>query len=215
MAFLETPRFPEGISFRSAGGPRYEVSIITVESGYEQANLEQDEPLHRWDVEHGIKHESDLYSVLTFFHATRGPFHRFRYKDWSDFNTGIPGNRAASNSSTDMNMNPAVGDGSRVEFQLEKQYVKGALSTARTIKKPVSGTILVAVNAVDQTETTDYTIDYTTGLVTFTTAPTAGHPVKWGGQFDVPARFETQRIETSWAAHIAGSQSIIVREVRI
>jgi len=81
VAFLESPRFPTNISFSSRGGPEYEVSVVVVNSGFEQRNLEQDEPLHIFDVSYGVKSEADLYSLLEFFHAVQGMTHEFRYKD--------------------------------------------------------------------------------------------------------------------------------------
>lgn len=38
-------------------------------------------------------------------------------------------------------------------------------------------------------------IDYTTGMVTFTT--TAGHVVRWSGEFDVPVMFEDDELSFS------------------
>jgi hypothetical protein len=36
---------------------------------------------------------------------------------------------------------------------------------------------------------TDYTVDYLTGIITFDTAPSIGHAITFGCQFDVPVRF--------------------------
>lgn len=217
MSFLETPVFPESISMNSAGGPEYEVSIVAVESGFEQRNLEQDEPLHWYDVEHGIKEESDLWTLVEYFHAVKGPLHEFRFKDYADFNTATPPMQSGVVARDDMNMNPSVGDGSDTTFQLQKQYAKGALTTTREIKKPVSGTILVEVNGVLMTEGggADYTIDYATGIVTFAVAPVNLVTVKWGGEFSTPCRFETKRLDTNWVSFNAGQQSVLLREVRV
>ncbi len=57
-----------------------------------------------------------------------------------------------------------TGDGSTVAFSLDFTYV-------------TNGTLTVKVNGVAQTEGVDYTVNYTTGVVTFTAAPTNGHAI--------------------------------------
>jgi hypothetical protein len=52
----------------------------------------------------------------------------------------------------------ATGDGSTTVFVLDHTYVS-------------SGTLLVYLNGVLKTETTHYTVNYTTGTITFLTAP--------------------------------------------
>jgi uncharacterized protein (TIGR02217 family) len=52
--------------------------------------------------------------------------------------------------------------------------------------KPVSGTVSIA-DADGTVSPAEYTVDYTTGLVTFSVTPT-GSPT-WGGEFDIPMRF--------------------------
>jgi hypothetical protein len=56
--------------------------------------------------------------------------------------------------------------------------------------------VLIAVNGVQKVENTDYTVNYTTGVVTFTVAPTNGHAVTAGFLFDVPVRFDQGADET-------------------
>jgi hypothetical protein len=53
----------------------------------------------------------------------------------------------------------------------------------------VQGTILIAANGVTLTETTHYVIDYTRGTVDFVGSPSS--PLTWGGEFDVPVRFNS------------------------
>ena len=45
------------------------------------------------------------------------------------------------------------------------------------------------MNGVPKTITTDYSIDATTGIVTFVSQPSVGAPLTWTGEFDVPVRF--------------------------
>lgn len=57
-----------------------------------------------------------------------------------------------------------TGTGSQTQFSLDHTYI-------------TSGTLEVYVNGALQTETTHYTVNYTTGVITFVAAPTSGHAV--------------------------------------
>jgi uncharacterized protein (TIGR02217 family) len=109
-----------------------------------------------------------------------------------------------------------VGDGSTRVFQLIKVYSSGGQSYTRTISKPVAGTARVAINGVVQTAPTQFTVDIATGLVSFNLPPTAGLIITAGCEFDVPVRFDTDRISTSMATFQAGQiPSVPVIEVRL
>jgi len=51
-----------------------------------------------------------------------------------------------------------------------------------------------------KTETTDYTVDYATGIITFLAAPTNGHVVAVICEFDIPVRFVQEKlvIRVTW-----------------
>ena len=64
-------------------------------------------------------------------------------------------------------------------------------------------------------EATNFTVDTTTGIVTFTTAPIAGTVLKAGFEFDVPVRFDTDQIDTVLSFERQGTiNSIPLIEVR-
>ena len=70
------------------------------------------------------------------------------------------------------------------------------------------------INGAAVVEGVDFTVDTKTGEVTFTTAPAAGLSVTAGFEFDVPVRFDTDRIQTSVASFQAGdvpSVPVVVR----
>ena len=80
----------------------------------------------------------------------------------------------------------------------------------------VDGTVVVAVAGVLQAAGTDFTCDATTGLVTFASAPAAGAQITAGFEFDVPVRFEADRISVSVSSFEAGEvPDVPVLEVRI
>ena len=219
MAFLESPRFPTDIAYGSSGGPTYKTGVLVMASGREKRNIAWSQARHQYDVAYGVKSVAQLDSLLGFFHAVRGRAHSFRFKDFSDFHTATPsghtvgGGPATTPTAADQNI--GTGDGAEKVFQLAKTYTAGALSLSRTITKPISGTILVAVNAVTQTETTHYTINYTTGVLTFVAAPGNGLAVTWGGQFDVPVRFDIDMLETTLDHFLHGTTRVPLVEVRV
>lgn len=181
-SFVEV-QFPTNISLGASGGPEYSTDIIKTFGGWEQRNINWSQPIGRWNVASGIKSNADIESFINFFRARRGRAVAFRFKDWNDY--------AVTSG------NIGTGDGTDTTFQLRKQYTSGSVTVNRTITKPVSSSYMIYVNGVSQTETTDYSINTTTGLVTFVTPPTSGHEITADFQFDVPARFDTDFMDLS------------------
>jgi uncharacterized protein (TIGR02217 family) len=61
-----------------------------------------------------------------------------------------------------------------------------------------------------------FTVDETTGVITFAEPPGAGARVTTGFEFDVPVRFDTDRLQISIAGFQAGEvPSVPVVEVRL
>ena len=176
-------RFPEDIAFGSSGGPEYSTDVVITHGGYEQRNINWAEARARYNVAHGVKTQVQLDALLAFFRARKGKAFSFRFKDWTDFN--------ATGQAI------GVGDGVVTQFQLIKTYVSGATIETRMITKPVNGAVNIFVDAVLQTETTDYTLDYVTGIITFLTAPANSASITADFDFDVPARFDTDRLSAS------------------
>ena len=101
-------------------------------------------------------------------------------------------------------------------FRLCKRYASGWESYLRAIAKPVAGTVAVAVGGVTVGSGSGFAVDHETGEVQLSVAPAVGVAVTAGFEFDVPVRFDTDRIVTSIAGFAAGEiPSIPVVEVRI
>ena len=204
-------RFPADLSFGSAGGPERRTEIVTLANGFEERNTPWSASRHRYDAGLGVRSLDDLELLIAFFEARQGQLFGFRWKDWSDYKS-CP----ASAEITCIDQPIGTGDGTATVFQLQKTYQSGSQGYVREIKKPVAGTMHVGLDGVDQVEGTDYVIDTTTGLVTFVTAPAPGVAVTAGFEFDVPVRFDTDRILISVASFQAGDvPSVPVVEVRV
>ena len=106
-----------------------------------------------------------------------------------------------------------VGDGTTKTFQLVKHYPSGGVVETRVITKPVAGTLKVYRDGVEAT--TGLTIDTTSGLVTFATAPAADVRVTADFQFDVPVRFDSDQMDVTIETYQLGTWGQIpVVEIR-
>lgn len=210
MAFHDV-RFPTNLSYGSSGGPERRTEIVTLVNGFEERNTPWQDSRRRFDAGSGMRSLDDLEALIAFFEARQGQLHAFRWKDWSDYKTCRPSQTVSA-----LDQSIGTGNGSTLVFQLAKTYVSGGQSYRRVLAKPVSGSVRVAVNGVLRTAGTDFTVDHATGLVTFNLPPGAGLAVTAGCEFDVPVRFDTDRISTSLATFHAGQiPSVPVIEVRI
>lgn len=184
--FLESPRFPGCPSFGFVSEPMYLVSVIERVSGLENRNRIWSRPLYRYVATLGPRVEADVQEALEFYHAVGGRAYGFRFKDPVDYLSCRVGEVPTA---TDQPLGDVAG-GSPAAHRLVKEYSFGSLTQSREIYKPVSGTIMIADNGTQKTEGADYTIDYTTGEVTLLFSP-AG-TLTWGGEFDVPVRFDSE-----------------------
>ena len=210
MAFHEV-QFPTGVSKGSSGGPMRLTDIVTLRSGYEQRNTIWSDSRRRYDAGLGLQDIQDLYEVLQFFEARRGRLHGFRWKDWADYKSLDP-IKAVSN--TDVSI--GTGDGSSTDFQLTKTYSDSSGSYVRTIKKPVDQTVLIAIDGVDQEEISDFTVDLSTGIVTFSSAPSPGTQITSGFEFDVSVRFDMDSIMVNVEQFNAGAiPTIDIVEIKV
>ena len=201
MAFHEV-RFPDNISRGARGGPERRTQIVELASGDEERNASWANSRRRYDVAYGIRRADDLASVVSFFEARNGRLHGFRYKDWADYKSALS---AQAITATDQQI--GTGTGSLQTFQLAKRYTSGAQTWVRTITKPVTGTVRVALGMVEQMS--GWTVDTTTGVITFTTAPVGGVIVRAGFEFDVPVRFDSDTLDVTLDFERLGSITAI------
>ena len=210
MGFHEI-RFPANQSFGSVGGPERRTEIVTLSNGFEERNTPWADSRRRYDAGVGLRSLDDVEALIAFFEARRGQLFGFRWKDWSDYKSSLP---SAAPDFEDQLL--GQGDGVTRNFQIIKTYRSGSQSYARPIAKPVAATVLVGAGGVQLTETIHFTFDPTTGVISFEAAPDPGAPVTAGFEFDVPVRFDTDRIQTSVASFKAGQvPNVPVVEVRL
>lgn len=165
---------------------RFAVETIRAAGGRAYRRLVHPYPMRTWDLSAIASNDTVFSVLLDLYWRLHGGYGGFRLKAWDEYSsnghTGTP-------TAVDQPMEFISG----ATYQLQKLYGTGSTLSigrpVRTIFKPVSGSILIAVNG----STSPYwTADTTTGQVTFT----AGHEpdpdaddVTAGFLFDFPVRF--------------------------
>jgi uncharacterized protein (TIGR02217 family) len=193
MAFHEVS-LPARLAFGSSGGVERRTDVVTLASGYERRSTPWSQGRRRYLIGSGLRSLDDMAALTAFFEARRGRLYGFRFRDFADFKSCGPGGTV---SATDQMI--GTGDGVRRTFALCKAYG----DQARDIRKPVVGSVGVALNGAEPAASA-WSVDATTGQVTFVVPPISGALVTAGFQFDTPVRFDGDRIEVTLESFGAG-----------
>ncbi|MEM9668826.1 MAG: DUF2460 domain-containing protein [Pseudomonadota bacterium] len=193
LANFHDVTLPMSIAFGAQGGPERRTEIVALASGREVRNGLWSGSRRRWELAGSASKLGDLNKLIEFFEARRGRLHGFRFRDIIDDRSTAPGEMP---SATDVVI--GEGDGSKPVFELIKYYG----DTIRRIWKPVSGSVRVAIDGVETAE--GVSINTNSGEVRFVSAPSIGAVISAGFVFDVPVRFDSDRIETSLDGFGAG-----------
>ena len=210
MQFHEV-RFPATLSFGALGGPQRRTDVVTLANGFEERNTPWAHARRVYDAGLGMRSIDDIQILIAFFEARFGPLYAFRWKDWADYKTG----KASAEVMFD-DQNIGYGDGETAIFQLSKVYRSGEQSYRRPITKPVASTVRVGVEQDVFQEGVQFEVNTSTGQITFANPPDPGMEIYAGFEFDVPVRFDTDRILTSVSSFQAGQvPNVPVIEVRV
>lgn len=175
MSFVES-RLLDCVAYGFQGGPTFATQRVQLRSGIERRNAIRSRPMYRYVAPYQNISQADQATVINVFNAVLGSAHGFRFKDWADYTATLESLGNAPSGTT--------------AVQLKKTYTLGALSTTRNIKKPVTGTVTVYQSGVAKAGT----LDTTTGLFTPSTSWSAGAPITWSGEFDVPVHFASDEL---------------------
>ena len=187
---VDNVEFPRELAYGSSGGPRFNTLVTKLASGFEGRQQQWERALLTFDAAPAVLDKDRLATLLKFFYARRGRARGFLYYDYMDFTS------SADNQSAPVNTDQILGtgDGVKQTFQLIKTYSDAGASYTRDITRPVTGTLVVSLNNVNQPS--GWTLN-SLGQLFFTTAPGNGVVVKAGFQFLVPVRFDTDFLETA------------------
>ena len=181
------------------GGPLFSTRIIrNPTTGMEQRNIDRYDSQWKGLIDTTKLTTDQIDDLHIFFQARYGKARGFRFQPPYSYSVELevfagPGGTQIPNGTLKI-------------FKLYVSYVSGGVSNAKRIVKPVVGTlynmdgttrsvsdfkIYFNSGAGDVLQASGYTIDNTTGIITFTTAPPTGTYIKWSGRFDLPVNFET------------------------
>lgn len=192
-------RLLDCVSYGSQYGHEFSTRITALRSGHERRNVMWQMPLGRFSILYNNLKPEQHVLVKGAHMASLGSAIPFRLKDWTDY-------RAEAE---------VIGQGTGAEqvLQLTRRYAFGPLTFDRRIFKPVVGTVTV----FEDGQPVAAVVDYVTGRVTVTAPP--GAEISWSGEFDVPVRFVSDRLDYDpVAARSSGfilSSDVELTEVRL
>lgn len=208
--FIDSPRFPllQGWDFDVE--PDYRVDVVPRGLGHEQRNAPSQYPRRRITVRIPSDKFSDIPAINRWHHALRGRLIGFRVQDPTDFLSvdldayeGLGVMTHANCTPLDQPLTPSLT--SPGSYQMLKRYRlvgdSSNLDQNLPIVKPVANTIRVANEVGAEQIASRWDLDETRGIITPVTG-FVGTPTTWGGQFDLPMRFDS-------------GLPIVVRDMRI
>lgn len=191
--------FPRSVSAGLVWGPRYQTDIVICGGGDEVRNQAWSEPRREADAAKACETDQQRKDLIAFFRIVAGMVYSWKVRDWSDYLvTTSEGRFSAINSTT---------------FQMVKRHTLDGLTADQDVTLPETATIYDE-GGVLMVESTDYTLDDLTGILTILGSP-AIVPTTWSGTYFVRARFDTDRIAlVAETVDFFRSQSIPIIEVR-
>jgi uncharacterized protein (TIGR02217 family) len=201
-------RLPVDVRMGASYADEYAVEITTTAGGAEYRRLIHGFPARRFTINYTLLRDDLAARVLALYHRAYGKFAGFRVRCADDFSTN---NHTGAPTATDWVL-PKISSG---VYQLIKGYGSGATPLGiglpyRNLYKPVSGTVLVSKNDVPLSS--GVSVDYTTGRVTITPAPTS-EVIKAGCEFDLPCRFNSSIEITALSKSMRDCGSIDIIEL--
>ena len=225
MAAIHNIVFNPLVSQGARGGPRFFTTICPASSGYEKTFANWAAGRCEYDIGHVVESRSKLAYVIAFFRARMGRAYGFLFRDPTDFYAGMVWFASVLTASAIPEILPVLGDGTTHTFQLTKTYTDSAATVIRNITRPILTDFNTGANVAPVIYQylagvwtvipgANYTLNATTGVVTFTTAPANTVQIGWSGQFYVPVRFDTDQMTvTLEAAGVGDWQNIPLVEI--
>lgn len=183
--------FPVDIGLNAIGGPTIDgVVVYRLFSGVEQRNIANEIQPIEWRISRPALTPTQVANAITFMRARNGKAYTFRFYDYTDYQVTQALIGTASSGQT--------------EFQFKKVYSDDGGNFTRIITKPInpatySGftTPVIYVNDVEESSS-NYSIDYSTGVLTFDSGLTDGDEVKATFDFHCNARFNMDKMNLAF-----------------
>lgn len=192
MAFKDM-RMPDRICEQFSGGPTFLTTIARARAGYVWTNVNRDDAIWQYESSNVLHDDGLREALIAFFLVLRGMANTFRFRDHIRYWHGMSwsGSTLAFDAAADVPVF-ATGDGTTTAFQLYIPYTAGGEVYLRKITKPgkiETGYTGPRIYFGNVQQNSGWTLNYSTGIVTFNTPPPNGTAIKWAGLFDIHARF--------------------------
>lgn len=197
MSGFHDVSLPLAFALGASGGPSRRVDVVMLGSGRETRNAPWAHSRRRYDIGGAVRTLDQLHDLIGFFEARRGRLYGFRFRDPFDCKSCAP---SAAPGPLDQWL--GAGDGAVDAFALSKAYGEGEALYRRPIRKPVAGSVRVAVDGVELGA--GFSVDHASGVVAFASPPPPGAVLTAGFLFDTPVRFDAETLELSLDAFNAG-----------
>lgn len=179
---------------------RYSTDVVMTDGGYRITNSRWAYPLHAFEFNLSPGYREDdaaLDAFIELFHAVGGSAGVFRFHYWRD----LPA----------VGEDIGTGDGSTTEFQLLRNYTRDGVTRQRKITRPIEGSVTVYANGTPVAAA----VDYDTGVVIFSPAPTNGFALTADFENDIPVSFADDELEVlGLTSDLDQPVSIVLEEVR-
>ncbi len=199
MAHIAT-RLSDHVELGATRRDNDDLEVVRTDGGNEVRNTRWSQPLLSFDISFppSTRDDAVFLEVRRAYRATRAGLHSFDFQDWSDY------------TATDAEF--GIGDGVTTVFPLYINYTFGTETFSRRIYRPVSA---IALKVDGVSFPAGYSVNYTTGIVTFTVAPALDDILSWSGDFNIPVRFDGPLESTGIATHLEHHETITLQEVRL
>jgi uncharacterized protein (TIGR02217 family) len=180
MSNAVLPMLP-GLLFPVTKSPMWSTKIQPSVSGKETRLAYWSYPRWKYSIGYDFLRSSvlgELQTLAGFYNARQGAYDSFLFLDPDD------------NAVTAQGF--GFGDGATTTFQLARTY-GGYVEPVLAVN--VTPTPQIFINGTQKTGGTDYTLNVSTGVVTFTTAPGASVALTWTGSYYWRCRFLDDSID--------------------
>jgi hypothetical protein len=178
-------------------------------TGIVQTNIGRLDGIEMLNLDLRLLNDTERAYFLNFYRGGYGSGVGFRCRVPYDYTATLEVIAAPSGAQ-------AIADGAKTAFNLYKTYKRpgGTRTVVRRICKPVAtahlggGSVTLYngdgvtartpttpfavyfnLTGTDVLQSSGWTIDNTTGILTFSSPPGIGNTIKWSGEFDIPAAF--------------------------
>jgi len=177
-------------------GPSVEagVTVLTNFNGVgDVVNQNRGQMRRVFNAAFGVRSLSDWHVLLAFYHAFVGPLNGFLVRDSTDYQVTRTVTTLLTTPVTITTQGVATNI-TGATWQLQKKYTVASRSHLRNIKRPKNTTVAVWFDGSPATAGVDYSIDYTTGVLTVLVGSPAA--ITWTGEFFVPCRFADKQLRS-------------------